>query len=79
MKKTKKNPNGELREYYVSIPIAGAANFVVEATDEESAKQKAWELIEKGEEPEIEWEYHERIASGNVLHVSQNEVTADLA
>ncbi len=79
MTKKTKNPDGEPREYYVTIPIAGSANFLVEATSEDDAKKKAWEAIDKGEEPEIEWEYHERIVSGNVLHASCNEIEAGLA
>lgn len=66
------------REYFVSIPIAGSAMFVVEASDPESAKAKAWKEIEKGVEPSVEWEYFEKISSGHVLHVSQNEVEIQL-
>jgi hypothetical protein len=78
-KPTTNTTKGETRSYHVDIPIAGRATFIVEATDEESAKAAAWKAIDEGVEPEIEWEYHEQIASGNVLHASHNEVEVGLA
>ena len=71
MPKKKKHAGNK---WCVSIPIAGTATFIVEAADEEEAKARAWEAVDDGTEPDVEWEYFDSICDGNVLHVSQNEV-----
>jgi hypothetical protein len=78
MKRKKKgDATGELRNYRVSIPIAGSVTVYVEATSEDEATEKAWEKI-GDDDAEVEWEAHEHIATGNALHASMNDIEVDL-
>lgn len=55
-----------MREYEITIPIAGHAIVVVEADDEESATQKAFENVSM---KDIEdWEPLEAFNNGNVCN-----------
>ena len=67
---------GPLR-YRVSIPIAGSVTVYVEATNKKEAVDTAWERI-GDEDVDVEWEAHERICSGNVLHASMNDIEVDV-
>lgn len=70
-----------LKRYSVGVPTAGVIYVEVEAEDEESAKEKAFDEIGEMSRDDIvdahEWEMHETICEGNVLHASHNEVTID--
>lgn len=66
-----------MKLYYVSIPITGTATFEVKAENEKAAEEAAWEAVDEGEEPNLEWEYCRRIVSGNVFSGMQNEVSVD--
>jgi hypothetical protein len=63
------------RKFLVTVPIAGAIHIMVEATDAQEAKQKAWDKIdEKGDRAgDVEWEFCESITTGNVCHAPYNE------
>ena len=65
-----------MKEYTVTIPIAGAIHVTVRASDETAATAKAWERINtEGEKAgDIEWEYFSNITEGNVLYAPYNEV-----
>lgn len=70
-----------MKTYYVAIPIAGSISIQVEAESPKAAKAAAWAKVEElgPEAGEVEWEFHEKIFSGNVCHVSLNEVQVDQA
>jgi glycine cleavage system regulatory protein len=76
---------GEMMDYFVTIPIAGSIVIPVNAKDKAGAIKKAWALIDKhgtesGElQCELQWNYLERIVSGNVIHAPVNEITVDPA
>lgn len=67
-----------MKEFLVRIPIAGSVSFVVLADDEKEAVEEAWKAADDWEKNgEIEWEFHDKICSGNVLHVSLNQIEVD--
>ncbi len=61
-------------KYSVSIPITGFCAVEVEAENSESAIAAAWKAIDGGEVGEVEWEYTEKVTSGNVCHAMQHDV-----
>lgn len=61
-------------KFIVSVPLTGAASFEVEASSAVEAKELAWEAIDSGQEPDVVWEYCERVTTGNVSHAYLNEV-----
>ena len=66
----------KVKDYIVSIPIAGKITFLVEAESEEEAVKKAWDA-----DPDLgdaEWEMMEHICEGNVLYASYNDVKVEL-
>lgn len=63
-------------KFIVSVPLTGAASFEVEAATESEAKEHVWEAIDSGQEPDVVWEYCERVTTGNVSHAYLNEVDA---
>jgi hypothetical protein len=66
----------KLKNYTVTIPIAGAIHVEVEASSASEAKEKAWDRInEKGEDAgDVEWEFFDSITEGNISHAPYNEV-----
>lgn len=68
---------GEEQRYRVSYPIVGSVTVYVKATSEVEAIEKGWEKI-GDDDAEVEWEARERIADGNVLHASMNEIEVDI-
>lgn len=61
-----------MKEYIVSIPIAGYKHVGVVANSPEEAERLAWDNPEEGE---LEYEYFEQLCKGNVLYASRyNEV-----
>lgn len=61
-------------KFIVSVPITGAASFEVEAESEADAKELVWDAIDDGQDPEVVWEYTERVTTGNVSHAYLNEI-----
>lgn len=81
MTKKKKADIGETEgplHYRVSIPIAGSVTVYVEAMNEDEATEKAWEKV-GDDDAEVDWEAHEHICTGNVLHASMNDIEVDIA
>ncbi len=66
-------------KYSVEIPIAGSVIIEVEADNPNAAKVAAWEAIDNGYDIEdsLQWEYHQRLTTGNVLHASCNEISVE--
>jgi hypothetical protein len=64
-----------MKTYEVTLPIAGVAYLTVVADSEEDAISKAMEEVSQDDIEE--WSSYRRIVSGNVLHPSHNEATAD--
>jgi hypothetical protein len=66
-------------KYAVTIPIAGVVYAEVEVpedTDEDGIYEAACEQYNDDDargEGQLEWEFHQRLTSGNVLHASTNE------
>lgn len=66
-----------MKKYNVTIPIAGFVNVEVEVPDDAdkddiySAAVDAYNSDEEGSN--IEWEFHQELTSGNVLHATLNE------
>lgn len=67
------------QKYGVQIPIAGSIYIEVEAENEKEAEEVAWEAInERGAEAgDLEWEFFDAIAEGNVCHAPCHSVTVD--
>jgi hypothetical protein len=68
-------------KYFVQVPIAGSVTIEVEAASREDAVEAAWARIhENSGDPEdvgeIEWEYLDKVASGNVCHAPCNSISA---
>ena len=65
-----------MKKYTVTIPITGGMHISVEAENEKEAKQKAFDRIdnEGSECGELEWEYTERVAYGNVCMAMYFEI-----
>jgi hypothetical protein len=59
-----------MKKYTVVIPIAGAISIEVEAEDKTRAINAAWAKIdaEAADAGEVEWEFLNRIAEGNVCY-----------
>lgn len=77
----KKKKTG-MREWQVSIPIAGRLIYTVNALNQEDAAEAAWEKFnESGGDnvgaDDIEWEAFDHITEGNVCHAPYNDVEAD--
>jgi putative heme degradation protein len=65
-----------MKKYVVIMPIAGAIELHVEADSAKEAIEKAWELADpSNDEQVIELEAYAALTSGNVLHVSTNEIS----
>ena len=64
------------KEFEVCIPITGVIWVTVEAENEKDAIKAAFESEELTLDHVEEWEAHEAICTGNVLHASQNEAYA---
>ena len=62
-----------MKNFAVSVPIAGFIYIEVEAENEEEAKQKAFES-DAGVRDIEEWDMHEKIVEGNIFHGSLNEI-----
>lgn len=81
MTKKKKADAGETEgplHYHVTIPIAGSVTVLVEAKNEKEAIEKAWDKV-GDDDAELEWEAHEKIARGNILYASCNDIEVNLA
>ena len=65
-----------MKKYLVTIPITGGIHISVEAESKQEAKQKAFDRIDnEGQEcGEVEWDYTERVAYGNVCMAMYNEI-----
>ncbi len=61
-------------KYIVSIPITGFCAVEVEASNTKGAIAAAWKAIDDGTKGEVEWEYTEKVTSGNVCHAMQNDI-----
>ena len=78
-----------MSEYAVTIPFAGHVEVYVEADSEEDAKEKAWDKLNNETEFHIkdekevddvelvEFEFYDKLVSGNVCYVSRWEVDVD--
>jgi acyl-coenzyme A thioesterase PaaI-like protein len=77
----------ELRkEFEEKMPFAGTIKIIVEAENEEQAKVKFHEIVNKGsglgfdkreveeKQAEIEWEFYEKLIQGNVAYVWNTEM-----
>lgn len=63
------------RRFMVTCPIAGSVSGEVEADDAESALEALMEAHYNDESGvEVEWEWLESIATGNVCHAPCNQV-----
>jgi hypothetical protein len=67
-----------MKKYLVAIPIAGTFYIEVEAENAEDAKDVAFDKVgvDGPEAGTAEWEFFERITTGNILHAPQNEIYA---
>lgn len=63
----KENPEGTMRTYSVTIPVAGHITVAVEAENQEEAKKKAFEVEVTADQID-EWTTLESFVSGNVCH-----------
>jgi hypothetical protein len=75
----KKQKTG-MREFSVSIPIAGRVIYSVNAESEEAAIEAAWDKFNEGgvdSADDIEWEAFDHITEGNICHAPYNDVEAD--
>lgn len=67
----------ETERYVVTVPIAGAMTVEVEVpagADPDDIFNAALDAhAKRQEECDVEWEFHSKIAEGNVLHASTNE------
>ncbi len=65
-----------MKKYLVTIPITGGIHISVEAESKQEAKHKAFDRIDnEGQEcGEVEWDYTERVAYGNVCVAMYNEI-----
>ncbi len=64
-----------MREYLVSIPIAGSITYTVEADSEEEAIDQAWNTDTC--DGVLEWEALNHVVDGNVCYAPCNEVTVE--
>lgn len=66
-----------MKTYDVEIPIAGAFRAQVTVPDDADADDIFAAAVEahaqREDECDVEWEFLERLTSGNVLHASLNE------
>ena len=62
-----------MKTYLLEVPIAGYMSVEVDAETEDEARQKALQA-EFGWDDIIEITAYERIAQGNVLNTSRNEI-----
>lgn len=67
-----------MKEFCVTVPICGYAVIMVEAENEEEAKQKALEGRITIDDIES-WEPLEQIVEGNCFNGMQNEIEAEEA
>jgi hypothetical protein len=66
-----------MKKYNVTIPIAGVVYITVDVPDDAS-KEEIYEAAttaynDDSESHDIEWEFYDKLAEGNVLHASCNE------
>ncbi len=68
-----------MKKFLVQIPTTGCMAVEVDAEDEATAKEAAWEKINnEGEDAgEHQWEFRERITTGNVVHAMLNQVEVE--
>tara|TARA_R110000772_G_C13297052_1_gene438544 strand:+ start:1930 stop:2190 length:261 start_codon:yes stop_codon:yes gene_type:complete len=66
-----------LREFDVCIPITGTIWVTVEAENEADAIKKGFASDDISTANIEEWECHEHICEGNVLHASTNSAYAE--
>lgn len=65
-----------MKEYEVCLPFTGVIWVTVEANSEKEAIEAAFQSEDLKLENCDEWEAHEEICTGNVLHASQNTAYA---
>jgi hypothetical protein len=79
---TRKKKTG-MREFAVTIPIAGRLVYIVNAESEKEAIAAAWDRFENATSgdmagaDDIEWEAFESIAEGNCCRAPYNSVEAE--
>lgn len=61
-----------MKEFTIMIPMTGYVEVTVQADDEDSAIDKAFELATL--EDVAEWDLHRNITQGNVSHALKNEI-----
>lgn len=61
-----------MKEFTIKIPLTGYVEIIVDAEDEDSAIDKAFDMatLENVEE----WDLHRKVTSGNVCHAVLNEI-----
>lgn len=66
-----------MKKYIVSIPVAGAFHVEAEASSSDEAKEKAWEKLNADgtEAGDLEWEFYDTLAEGNVLYAPLRETS----
>ena len=73
------------KDYFVTMPFAGAVTIAVEANSEEEAQEKFYDEFNKLEggindpQAETEWDFYEHMHSGNVAHYSHWDVEVEEA
>lgn len=65
-----------MKNYLVLIPVTGYIAVEVKAEDEEQAKELAFATETTVDDIE-EWELHEQVCTGNVLHAVLNEISVE--
>lgn len=72
-----------MKSYTVTMPFAGAIILTVDAENEEAAKEAFYQQSEnisfdaksiQEVNADIEWEFYEKMSSGNVRHYHHSEV-----
>lgn len=77
-----------MRNYTVTMPLCGAICLNVEAETEEQAIEKFrdemdkvsvfnWQEMNKAGAEIVEWDFYEKMISGNVRHFRHNEVEVE--
>lgn len=68
--------DAEMSTYRVSMPLVGVVTLEVEAENEEIAIERFYEEFKDLDDENCysEWDFCEKIVSGNVFHGMQNEV-----
>lgn len=68
-----------MKEFIVSVPFTGVCYVPINVSDNASKEDiidAAFnsENLHLGDDADFEWEPHESICTGNILHAQQNEI-----